>query len=100
MARPTNPNSTRIIKATSTMAWPRCGRLEPPTISVFRPVDGPGNDDDVAGELLNDRGDRHEVVADRHLQRSVVIGRIRFAAAGIIESPNLATRLVVERVGK
>src|SRR5260370_36707531 len=99
MARPTNPNSTRIIKATSTMAWPRCGRLEPPTISVFRPVDGPGNDDDVAGELLNDRGDRHEVVADRHLQRSGAIGRIRRPADAITESPHLAPPPVFSRGG-
>src|SRR5438094_7695672 len=93
MARPTSPKSTTIISAMRTMACPRCDRFEPRSNSVLRVVDRCGGDDDVVGdELLYERGDGHEVEANRHLQGCVVVGRVGAAAGPAVERPHLAGR--------
>src|SRR5712664_3533418 len=96
MARPTNPNKTRIIKATRTIAWPRSVDLKRAAISIFRPVYRGGTDDDVAGELRDERRDRYEVVANRHLQGGVVVGRIGSATRTVVESPLLSAGRILQ----
>src|SRR5881396_945110 len=75
MASPTNPKSTVRIKATSTIAWPRWAPRRIAN-SVLGLVGRCRADDDVIDrQLLDQRGDRNKVVANRDLQRSVVEGR-------------------------
>src|SRR6266446_1278853 len=97
MARPRNPKSTVRTTATSTMAWPACGRLLN-DISVLGLVGGGRADDDVVGgQLLDQRGERNEVVANGHLQRRMVMRRVGRAARSVCVRPHLAAGRVRER---
>src|SRR2546423_14580898 len=82
MARPSMPNSTRIRSAIRTIACPCC-KLRAGLVRVFGTVNRICSDDDVvANDLLDDRGDRLERVPERHLDRLVAGGRSHVVAAG------------------
>src|SRR5438105_7828204 len=97
MARPRKPNRTTMIRATITIAWPRCRPADIDATSVLRCIRGGCRDDEgAASELLEERREGDEVVADRHLQGRVVVGRIGCAAGSCVEGPSLASGRVLQ----
>src|SRR5690349_12147035 len=96
MASPRNPNRTVRTTTTSTIACPLCRLPSRPT-SVLRLVGGGRADHDViGGQLLDERGERDEVVADRDLERRVIVGGVRRAAAAAGGRPVLAAGRVLQ----
>src|SRR5438270_6947551 len=69
-ARPSMPNSTSSVSATSTIAWPDC-RERLVLSAINRICLQYQGDVDGVGQSLDDGCDGDEVVADRHLERDV-----------------------------